>query len=381
MAKYLFIMANEGNRWGGSEPLWRDSAELLAKSGNEVRVSAKDWGDRVPQVDRLRSSGCEIFYRDITPPAFLTRQIRRLFGSPEYRAKHVRKAGQEVDLAIISQGSNDDGLLWIEAVRAAGLKYVIVSQSAIVFCWPSDDFAERLAKVYDSASAAYFVSQANLELSRRQFGSALRNAKVVRNPFNVRYEAAVAWPAGPTDELALAFVGRLDIISKGLDLLLQVLERPHWRQRTVRVSMFGHGPHERALRRMAAEWKLDNVSFKGESGDIEKVWSEHHALILPSRFEGMPLVVVEAMLCGRPCIATDVGGNAELIRDGENGFLARAATVDSVDEALNRAWEHRAGLQEMGDTAGMDVRKWISPDPAGDFARELESQVRSVSKE
>ena len=56
------------------------------------------------------------------------------------------------------------------------------------------------------------------------------------------------------------------------------------------------------------------------------IWAEHHALVLPSRFEGMPLVVVEAMLCGRPCIVTDVGGNAELIRDGINGFLAKAPT-------------------------------------------------------
>jgi len=302
-------------------------------------------------------------------------------GSPEYRAAHLREAAQGVDLAVISQGSNDDGLVWIEAARAAGLKYVIVSQSAIVYWWPSDDFADRLANVYDGASAAYFVSQSNVELSRRQFGSTLRNAKVVRNPYNVRYDTAVAWPAGPADELALAFVGRLDIISKGLDLLLQVLERPHWRKRKVRVSLFGHGPHERALRRMAREWKLDNVSFKGESGDIEKVWSDHHALVLPSRFEGMPLVVVEAMLCGRPCVATDVGGNAELIRDGVNGFLAKAATVDFIDDALSQAWEHRDRLQEMGDTAGTDVRKWVSRDPAADFARELESQVHSVSKE
>jgi glycosyltransferase involved in cell wall biosynthesis len=373
MAKYLFIMANEGNRWGGSEPLWRDAAEWLAKSGNEVRVSVKDWGEPVPQVERLRSSGCQMFYRHTNPQPFIQRQIRRVFGSPEYRLGHVREAGQGADLVIISQGSNDDGLLWIEAARAAAYKYVIVSQSAVVYWWPADDFADRLGKVYDDARAAYFVSQANLELSRRQIGSALRNAKVVQNPFNVRYDAEVPWPPG--DDLALAFVGRLDIISKGLDLLLQVLERPHWRRRKVRISLFGHGPHERALRRMATEWKLDNVSFKGESGDIEKVWSEHHALILPSRFEGMPLVVVEAMLCGRPCIATDVGGNAELMRDGVNGFLAKAATAECVDEVLERAWESRGQLKAMGLQAATDVRRWVTLDPGADFARELEHQA------
>jgi hypothetical protein len=95
-----------------------------------------------------------------------------------------------VDLVVISQGSNDDGLVWMEAAEAAEKKYAIIAQSAVVYWWPTDPFAERLAKCYEKAVAAYFVSQSNLELSRNQFGSALSNGKVVRNPFNVRYEAS-----------------------------------------------------------------------------------------------------------------------------------------------------------------------------------------------
>ena len=51
----------------------------------------------------------------------------------------------------------------------------------MVYWWPEDRDAERLAESYENASGAYFVSQANVELSRRQFGSPLGNAKVVRN--------------------------------------------------------------------------------------------------------------------------------------------------------------------------------------------------------
>jgi glycosyltransferase involved in cell wall biosynthesis len=290
----------------------------------------------------------------------------------EYRFDHVADTGRGVDLAVISQGSNDDGLLLIEAARARGLKYAIVSHSAVVYWWPSDEIAERLAKVYDAASAAYFVSQANVELSRRQFRSHLVNAKVVRNPFNVNYSASVPWPANPAGELALAFVGRLDIISKGHDLLMQALARPRWRCRNVSVSFVGEGPHERCLRRMAEELKLTNITFAGQIKEIERVWSKHHALVMASRFEGMPLVVVEAMLCARPCIVTNVGGNAELVRDGINGFLAPAATVDFVDDAMERAWENRKRLREMGEVAAKDVRNWVSKDPGEDFADELE---------
>jgi glycosyltransferase involved in cell wall biosynthesis len=117
------------------------------------------------------------------------------------------------------------------------------------------------------------------------------------------------------------------------------------------------------------------VNFLGHQSDIEKVWSSHHALVLPSRQEGMPLVVVEAMLSGRPCIATDVGGNRELICDGVNGFLAKAPTVELLDEAMNRAWENRSRLKEMGEKAAYDVRQWVSPDPTGDFVRDLRSLI------
>jgi hypothetical protein len=64
-----------------------------------------------------------------------------------------------------------------------------------------------------------------------------------------------------------------------------------------------------------------------------------------------------------------------LIRDGINGFLAKAATVELVDEAMNRAWENRERLKEMGCIAAMDVRKWVSEDPSEDFAGELEHLV------
>jgi glycosyltransferase involved in cell wall biosynthesis len=170
----------------------------------------------------------------------------------------------------------------------------------------------------------------------------------------------------------------LDVISKAQDVLLQVLALPHWRERKVRLSLIGTGPNERGLRRMTEQLGLTNVELSGQQNDIEGIWSKHHALVLASRFEGMPLTLVEAMLCGRPCIVSDVGGNRELIRDGINGFLAKAPTVELLDEAMNRAWDNRSRLTEMGSTAARDARQFVSRDPGGDFARELEVLVDSL---
>jgi hypothetical protein len=199
MRKYLFTMAKAGNPWGGSEPLWASAAEHLVRGGNEVRVSVKDWGKPVPQIEQLRSSGCQILYHTYRQPSFLPRQIQKIVRPPDFWIEHVRKAGDGVGLAVISQGANFDGLVWMERVRALGMKYVAIAQSAVVYWWPADDLAERLAESYEKASASYFVSQAILDLSRRQFGSPLRNAKVVRNPFNVSYDAQPPWPANSSE--------------------------------------------------------------------------------------------------------------------------------------------------------------------------------------
>jgi glycosyltransferase involved in cell wall biosynthesis len=374
--KFLFLAVNEGANWGGSELLWSLAAAKLARGGMEVRVSVRDCGGPTLEIEGLRAAGCRIYYR--RNPSLLSRLGRKFLPLPNYLREHVRIAGDGVDLVVVSQGGNTDGLPWMELLRSVGYRYALIAQCAAEAWWPDDHIAEKLAAGYENAVGAYFVSQGNLDLSRRQFVTPLQHARVVRNPFNVKYDARPPWPAGENDELLLACVGRLDVLAKGQDLLLGVLSLPHWRERKVRVSLFGSGVNERMLRRMTEQLKLTSVKFMGFANDVEEIWSKHHALVLASRYEGMPLALVEAMLCGRAGIVTDVAGHKELVRDGVNGFLAKAPTAEFLDEAMNRAWEARVQLREMGNIAASDVRKWVSGDPSEDFARELISLAETA---
>ena len=374
MRRIAFISTNEPVPWGGSEYCWSAAAERFVRDGIEVRVSVKHWEPPVREIEHLRSVGCQISYRPI--PTLPIRIKRRLFFRNGYLWHHLKEVGNGTDLIVISQGNNYSGLDWMEAAQSLGLKYVVISQLANEQWWPADDVAERLAACYEAACAAYFVSDANLKLTRRQLVSPLGRARVIRNPFNVRYDALPSWPSDSLQELRLACVARLDLFQKGQDLVTQVLDRQRWRTRNVRITFAGTGQHQRILQRTVAALKLQGIEFPGFVGNIEHLWSQHHALLLPSRFEGMPLALIEAMLCGRPCIVTDVAGHSELVRDGINGFLAKAPTIDFVDEAMNRAWENRHRLKQMGEAAARDVRQWVSPDPTSDFVRELDELVQ-----
>ena len=358
----VFIASNETHRWGGSEHCWSAAAERLVQRGVQVNVSVKGWGEPVKQVEHLRSQGCQIFYR---PHPSLPERIGRRVLLPKgiLSWHHLGRIADAADLVVISQGGNADGLAWMEAARKQGFKYAVISQSANEQWWPNDSLAEILAACYEAACAAFFVSDANLALSRRQFVTPLTRGRVIRNPFNVRYDARPAWRGDSSESLFLACVARLDPFQKGQDLLLQGPRSAAMAREEVHVTFVGTGQNERMLRKAAMELNLPNIEFAGFVQDIEQLWTRHHALVLPSRFEGMPLSLVEAMLCGRPGIVTDVAGNRELVRDNVNGFLAKAPTVELLDEAMNRAWENRHRLQEIGEAAARDVRQWVSPSP------------------
>jgi glycosyltransferase involved in cell wall biosynthesis len=97
---------------------------------------------------------------------------------------------------------------------------------------------------------------------------------------------------------------------------------------------------------------------------------------MPSLCEGIPLAVVEAMLCGRPVMATDTGGHTEWISDGENGFIAGGANVLSIDRALERAWQARAQWPEMGRLAHDTAMRMHDHDAGGSLLKTILSHGR-----
>jgi glycosyltransferase involved in cell wall biosynthesis len=126
---------------------------------------------------------------------------------------------------------------------------------------------------------------------------------------------------------------------------------------------------------MIAMLGLPNVHLCGHVPDVAGIWSRNHLLVLPSRYEGLPLALIEAMWCGRPAVVTDVGGNAELLADNRTGFIARAATTESFEEALERAWQRCEEWREMGLAARAEVEAQIPADPIGLFCEKLEARV------
>lgn len=381
--KIAFVTTMAGVPWGGSEELWGQTALRLREAGNEISALIYQWPIRPAPLEKLAAAGAKLSFRQkelAFPWSSLEKIRQRLSPTPLSTTEMDWLKEEKPDLLVISQGGPWDGVPWMTACRQLGISYCPIVHAHSEIWWPADEDLTAGRQALTNARKVFFVSKANLNQMEMQAGMRLSHAEVVINPWKVDASQPVAWP-DDSSVTEIACVGRMDPRAKGQDVLLKVLALPKWRQRPIRLNLYGDGPSVESLKAMANLLGLNNVVFQGQVSDVKSIWAKNHALVLPSRYEGLPLVIIEAMFCGRPVITTDVAGNAEYLREGVTGFIAEAPTVRMLDEAMERAWLRRSEWREMGVTARQDLLEAIPSDPIGVFSENLLGMVNGKEKE
>jgi glycosyltransferase involved in cell wall biosynthesis len=368
--RIAFFSTMAGMPWGGSEELWSRAAHVLLERGHYVGVNFKrrKQHKQIPPLMRLQDAGADLYWRRALRVGRTMRKLLaavRVGQNPSLKwLKHARP-----DLLVISVGYHLDELAITQTCRSLGIPYVLLVQAASPYQWLEPHRFEAQRAAYAGAAQCFFVSHQNREVLESNLALDLSDAAIVDNPFQVNVGAAPPWPT--TEKVwKLACVARIHFQSKAQDLLLRVMRQAKWRARPVQVCLWGAdgGSLQQLKELIALHSQHKQVQVKGFADNIEQLWSEHHALVLPSRFEGNALAMIEAMLCGRVPIVTNVGRVSELVDDGRNGFVAPAATFELVDDVLERAWQRRHEWQAMGQLAARDLRQRHSLRPAEDFA-------------
>jgi glycosyltransferase involved in cell wall biosynthesis len=158
------------------------------------------------------------------------------------------------------------------------------------------------------------------------------------------------------------------------------MNMPKWRERPVTLNIYGKGPDEEAFRSLVAGFGLTNVVFHGHVSDIPGIWRVNHLLLMSSFMEGLPLVLIAAMMCGRVPVVTNIGAHSEVIVDNETGFIAGSPSVADLDDALERAWNRRQEWPSIGDHARTFIHRYIPEDPVGHFLSLLRQQTPPTTK-
>jgi len=156
----------------------------------------------------------------------------------------------------------------------------------------------------------------------------------------------------PKTAFTAVFLGRLTRV-KGVDVLLEALDGM---EAPPQVLVVGEGPLEGELRARTERLGLP-VQFLGWQEDVQRVLSAADAFVLPSHYEGLPLVVAEAMAAGLPVVATSVCGTPEIVEDGVTGFLVPPGDAHALGRALTRLVKMPAReRRNMGDAGRRRVK-------------------------
>lgn len=344
--RIAIISTLNGFSWGGSEELWASMGEEAFKKGMRVAISISYEAAIPPKYSSL-NNGVRVFRRR---PLLRIGRLERLLSNVASPFREI--FNWKPDVICISQGTTYDCLLLADLLSllyTAGIPYIVVCQYNDEKILRSD-IRDSAKEFFERAFRVVFVSRDNMQSVERQLALKLANAVVLQNPVNLSDLSPLPWAT--LRQVSMASVARLEAAYKGQDILLEVLGTTEWRAREWRLELYGQGRDRKYLESLAKYYGVaERVQFCGQTDDIRSVWQANHLLVLPSRAEGTPLALVEAMLCGRPAVVTDVGGNTEWVEDGETGFVAEASTKRSFGAALERAWQARARWQAMGKQA------------------------------
>jgi L-malate glycosyltransferase len=371
MKRLLIISTMKGFRWGGSEELWYAAAMHALRKGVHVEVVVFGNLPLHEKLIQLQEQGAVLHVvgeREVLLPPLRKRALYKLT-KRSYTVKYTNRfqfiRSIQADCILLNQGDSAD-LLYYEDLQQlfANIQtpYAVLNQHNFEYRKFTAAQQQTLSNIFKKATHVFFVANRNREVAERQLATAIPNAVLLKNPVNLSGNKEIEWPSATVP--AFAVVARLDVDYKGQDILLQTLAADKWKQRLLRVSLFGTGPDEAYIKKLISFYKLEQTVFlKGHTSNIEEVWQQHHVLILPSHSEGTPLSLVEAMLCGRPCVVTDVGDNAVLVQDNATGWVAYTSSLKALDEALERAWQQQPQWKAMGAAAHTSVSGFVDLHP------------------
>ncbi len=325
---------------GGTRRHLADVAAGQAERGLAVRVVAS--AERMPAVrgdfERLRAAGVEV--RELP----MVREIRPGTDWAHGRALCADLRAWRPD--VVHTHSSKAGVLGRLASLRTGIGARVHTPHTFAFLFSAmfSPLKRRFFRGVERTLAArthrlIAVSESEAATIRASGVVAPERVRVVPNAVDpARWRGAEALARAelelPEEALVLAVIGLLNR-AKGQDVALRALaETP---ARDVHLALVGHGEDLDSLRALAAELGVERrVRFLGWRDDPERVLAAADGLLLPSRWEGMPYAVLEAMAAARPVVAAAVDGARDLVVEGETGFLARIEDPVDLARAMGR---------------------------------------------
>ncbi len=353
---------------GGNERDLAKLARYLRRDRYEPHVAAFDvTGDRRAELD---AGGVPVLHLPVN--SFMNRTVldggRRLY-------QYVRKRRIRVVHAFDAPTS----IFAAPLARVFGVEAVVSNH-----CYFRDLLSRRhyhLLRIVDRAAHRIVVNAEALKAHLAQFGVERERIFLSHNGLDTRefFPAPVERPEFLKG--ASLVIGALAVLreEKRIDVLLDAFARVLPSDTRMRLLVVGTGDMRESLLRRRSELGLDETChFVPTTADVPQWMRMMDIYVLPSRSEGFPNTLLEAMGCGCAVVASNVGGVPDLVEHGRNGLLSAPADPGDVARQLTVLIRDPDLRKRMGERAAADARTSFSMEAA---ARRIESLYDSMLSE
>ncbi|MAI31258.1 MAG: hypothetical protein CBE00_02515 [Planctomycetaceae bacterium TMED240] len=292
---------------GGAERCLTELAVGLANAGDEVRVfsiGSLPTDERGALVKRLTDCGIDVSSADANTSLQVISAYSKL-------RKWLSKSNADVCQTFLHHAN----VLGIFAAKSVGIRTRIagirVAESKGIRCR-----IERQA--LKSSQSVICVSEAVEKFAVSKLGCSPSKLTVIPNGVDANFFAGanrfdwaqIGWPS---DAAVSLFVGRLHP-QKGIDLLQSKVDELAPQGSNRRLLLVGDGPLRAELESWAAKCGHQQVQLLGWRPDVASLMGSSRLIVLPSLYEGMPNVILEAMASGKPVVCSRIEGSHELLR-------------------------------------------------------------------
>ena len=281
-----------------------------------------------------------------------------------YEARQIMRFGRVVkdyDLVHIHmsiKGSAQRKMRYAQIARRYGKKVILHIHSGNFVSYYrglSEKKRAALQKILREADCVVALSQSWQKALSEEIG--LTNCTAIPNGISLK---AYANDFKPFEDRTIdfLFMGRLGI-EKGTDNLLKSLKRIKAEGKYFRCVLAGDGPVQDYSQWVNEAQMGEQVTFAGwvKGKQKRELLQNSRILLLPSRHEGMPMSILEAMAFGEAVISTRVGGIPEAVADGESGFLIEPDEEETLYQAMRRLLDEPKLAEQMGHCGREIVRQ------------------------
>jgi glycosyltransferase involved in cell wall biosynthesis len=319
MMNILFLNSLGKSKWGGGEKWMVLAGKGLANRGHHVTIACRP-GSTIER--KSIEKGLEIFHFVIPSDiAFWKMATLKTF---------LLKS--EIDVLICCQ--NKDVKIGARAARSLGVNAIFARQGI-----QNLSNKKKYIKPFTHYIDGIITNTKSIKNIYEHFGWFPADfIHVVYNGVEIPENTPIIHlhkEYGLTQDSQTIFsAGRLDH-QKGFDLLIKVALRAKQQHLNWQFVIAGEGKLKSKLTTIAEKNGVTNmVHFIGFSDQVPSLSKSADVFVLPSRYEGMPNAVLEAMAVGKACVATGVNGAPELVEDGISGFLVASENVDQLFEKI-----------------------------------------------